>query len=401
MQNYIYKARDDYGRMVSGIMTAEDETDLANRISLLGCFLVRAKVTDSPSNLSAKMPRLKPKEALNFTIHLATLLNAGVPLVAALRDLAQDAEKESIQKVIDGVRYRVESGVSFKEALSLYPASFSKLYTAVVGAGENTGKLHSCLDDLAGLLDWQMELRAKMKEAATYPIILFCVMLGVVTLLVAKVIPAFKPLFEQAGISLPLPTRIVLGASDFVTRFWYIPLGVSAILIAGYLFYNSTPKGKYRLDSLKLKLPLFGTLARKIALSRFCHTFALGLRSGVNVLTSLDFAGEVIGNARLQRSVAQARDSVNVGEKLAAAFRISGEFPPLVVRMIGVGEQAGALTQTLDKVNQFYDREVPAAIKRMFALFEPAMIIIMGIMVGGIALSIFLPVFQMAQIIGG
>lgn len=401
MQNYTYKARDDYGRMVSGIMTAEDETDLANKISLLGYFLVRAKVTASSSNLTVKMPRLKPKEALNFTIHLATLLNAGVPLAAALRDLAQDAEKESIQKVIDGVRYRVESGVSFKEALSLYPASFSKLYTAIVGAGENTGKLHSCLDDLAGLLDWQMELRAKMKEAATYPIILFCVMLGVVTLLVAKVIPAFKPLFEQAGKSLPLPTRIVLGVSDFVTRFWYIPLGISAILIAGYLFYNSTPKGKYRLDSLKLKLPIFGTLARKIALSRFCHTFALGLRSGVNVLTSLDFAGEVIGNARLQRSVAQARDSVNVGERLAASFRISGEFPPLVVRMIGVGEQAGALTQTLDKVNQFYDREVPAAIKRMFALFEPAMIIIMGIVVGGIALSIFLPIFQMAQIIGG
>lgn len=400
MQNYIYKARDNFGKVVRGTMMADDEINLANKISNLGYFLVGAKVTTASSKLSAKMPRLKPKEVLNFTIHLATILNAGVPLVAALRDLAQDTEKESIQKVIDDVRYRVESGISLKEALSLHPGSFFKLYTAIVGAGESTGKLHYCLEDLANLLDWQMELRARVKEAATYPIILFCVMLGVVTLLVVKVIPAFKPIFEQAGQNLPLPTRIVLGVSDFVGNFWYIPLGSVVLLIAGYILCNSKAKGKYWLDGLKLKLPLFGPLLRKVALSRFCHTLALSLRSGVNILTSLDFAGEVIGNSRLQDSVIKTRDSVNVGEKLGTSLRVSGEFPPLVVRMISVGEQSGALTQTLDKVNQFYDREVPATIKRMFALFEPMMIVIMGVVVGGIALSIFLPMFQMAQLIG-
>lgn len=401
MQNYSYTAGDDYGKVVHGIMIADDEIDLANKISSLGYFLVRAKVITGSAEVTSKLPRMKPKEILNFTIHLATLLDAGVPLVTALRDLARDAEKENIQKVIDDIRYRVESGSSLKETLSFHSRTFSPLYTGVVGAGEGTGKLPSCLNDLANLLDWQLELKSKVKEAATYPIILFCVMLGVVTLLVVRVIPTFEPIFKAAGVALPLPTQIVLGISHFVRGFWYLILGFLILLVVGYNFCNSTTKGRYRLDSIKLKLPLFGSLLNKVALSRFCHTFALALKSGVNVLSALDIACGVIGNTRLERAVIKARDSVNVGEKLSTAFQVSGEFPPLVIRMIGVGEQSGSLVETLGKVNQFYDREIPATVRRMFALFEPIMIVLMGVVVGGIALSIFLPMFQMAQVIGG
>jgi type IV pilus assembly protein PilC len=402
MQNYSYSARDDFGKLVRGTISAEDETDLANKVSTLGYYLVNFKAISSEA--AAPKPKasdsLKAKDTLNLTIELATLLNAGMPLVAGLRDLAKDAERQNIQKVVDDIRFRVESGSSFKEALSYHPRSFSKLYIAIVGAGESTGKLPAALSDMASMLEWQAELKGKIKEAATYPIILFCVMVGVVSLLVLKIIPIFEPMFAEAKTTLPLPTRIVLGISNFARHYWLVMVILMIGAAFAYKFYNATKKGKYNLDIIKLKLPLAGPLLRKIALSQFCHTFALGLKSGVNVLTSLDIASEVIGNSRLEYSVVKARDAVNVGEKVSTSLQMSGEFPPLVVRMIGVGEQSGSLIQTLEKVNEFYDREVAATIKAMFAMFEPLMIVVMGAIVGGIALAIFLPIFQLSDLVG-
>lgn len=402
MQNFSYTARDNNGKVVRGTMMADNDVELSNKIANLGYYLVRSTVvSEEQLRASTKLLRMSPKDLLNFTIHLATLLDAGVPLVAALRDLARDEIKQNLQKLIDDIRYRVESGASFKDALSIQSRSFPKLYTAIVGAGESTGKLPDCLNELARLLDWQIELKAKVTEAATYPIILFCVMMGVVAVLVLKMIPTFEPIFKEMRIELPAPTLLVLNISRFVRSTWYVIGGIIAGLFAGYKFYNATTQGKYMIDSIKLKLPLAGGLLRKIALSRFCHTFSLGLKSGVNILTALEFAGEVVGNVRIQRSIEKARDSVNVGEKLGTSFQMSGEFPPLVLRMINVGEQSGALGQTLEKVNQFYDREVPSTIRKMFAFFEPAMIVFMGVVVGGIAIALFLPMFKMSDAIGG
>ena len=400
MPNYSYTTRDNSGKEVRGTMLADNEVDLANKLFNLGNFLVRAKITTTEAvNAGGKIARMKPKELLNFTIQLSALLDAGVPLVAALRDLVRDETQENIKKTVEDICYRVESGSSLKDCLSAHGKSFPKLYTAIVGAGESTGKLSVCLNELARLLEWQMELGAKMKEAATYPIILFCVMIMVVTLLVVKLIPTFEPLFKDMNIALPPPTQAVVDFSNFVRKSWYIIIGIMGLLVVGYKFYYSTVKGRYILDSLKLKIPLAGGLLRKVALARFCHTFALGLKSGVNILTALDFAGEVVGNSRLEQSVKKARDAVNIGEKLGASFSASGEFPPLVVRMITVGEQSGSLFLTLEKVNQFYDREVPATIKKLFAIFEPLMIVIMAVVVGGIAVAIFLPMFKIADAI--
>lgn len=403
MQNYSYTAKDERGKQVQGTLAAEDEIDLANKVSNLGFYLVRFKIPtgEEKSSAGGRLGRMKPKEVLNFTFHLSTLLDAGVPLVTALRELAEDEERGNIRNIVGDIRSRVEAGSTLKDALSVHPASFSKLFTAIVGAGENTGKLSGSLNELAALLTWQIELGAKVKEAATYPLILFVVMVGVVALLVVKMIPTFEPIFKDMGVSLPLPTQIVLGVSRSVRQGWYIILGAVILFAVFYKFYNSTANGRYQIDSVKLKLPILGDLLRKISLSRFCHTFSLGLRSGVNILTALDFAADVVGNMRLRRSVIKAKDAVNVGEKLATSFKESGEFPPIVVRMMGVGEQSGSLTQTLEKVNEFYDREIPATIKAMFALFEPMMIVIMAAIVGGIAIAVFLPMFKMAEVIGG
>ena len=245
-----------------------------------------------------------------------------------------------------------------------------------------------------------MELKSKMIEAAVYPLTLIFAMVGVVILLVVKVIPIFEPLFAQGGISLPWPTRVVLGISSFIRNFWYLCLAAPVLLAGGYKFYYFTSGGKIVLDDLKLKLPVLGGLLRKVALSRFCRTFAISLKSGLTVLSALDIAEEVVGNIRLERSVAKARDSVNIGEKISTSLQATGDFPPLIVRMISVGEQSGSLPEALDKVNLFYDREVPATIKTMFTFFEPVMIVVIGVVVGGIAISVLLPMFQLAQVVG-
>ncbi|MFH1768627.1 MAG: type II secretion system F family protein [Candidatus Omnitrophota bacterium] len=403
MNRYRYTARNEEGNIVKGVIFARDEVELANRISDLGYFLTSFKVSaESDGDISQeKVPKLRPKEVLDFTIQLAVLINAGLPLTDGLRSLATDTTDERIQKIIDGIRYRVESGGSLREALSFYPQSFSKLYLAIIGAGESTGKLQQVLEDLSVLVEWQLDLKVKIKEAATYPVILSTVMVSVVILLVVKVIPTFEPIFEQAGVSLPLPTQIVLNLSHFLRSFWHVIIAIILLMFIAYKTYRKTERGLYNIDSFKLKLPLFGDLIRKIGLSRFAHTLALTFKSGINLLTCLDIARETCGNLRIERAIGKAKEAVNMGEKLSGSLQVTGEFPAMVIRMIGVGEESGNLVNTLSKVSSFYDKEIAAAIRSIFSLLEPIMIVIMGVVVGGIALSIFLPMFEMARVIGG
>ncbi len=400
MQRYIYTARDNQGKVIKGVMNAENELELAEKVHSLGYFLTNFKIVDQEKFLEIKMPKMKQKEILQFTIQLAALIEAGLPLLEALQSLIQDAQNERVKKIIEDIASRVEGGDSLKEAFSFHPKSFSKLYVAIVGAGEATGKLSQSLRDLANFLEWQMDLKSRIKEAATYPFILFCVMVGVVSLLVTKVLPKFKLIFDSANISLPVFTQILLNVSYFVSRFWYIGVAVIFLLILGYKTYNATEKGRYFLDTIKLKLPLFGELIRKIALLRFSHTLALASRAGINLLSALDIAKETLTNLRLKKAVAKAKDSVNMGERLANSLRETGEFPAMVVRMVSVGERSGSLVESLMRVADFYNKEVSSTIKKIFALSEPIMIVIMGIIVGTIALAIFLPIFKMVRVMG-
>ena len=395
MKNYAYKARDNSGKMVKGVTVAENELDLSKKLSKQNLFLIYAEVK-AMKKVVAKIPRLPQQEVLNFTIQLATLLDAGMPLVGGLSDLAKDAPNEEIRTVISDIRSRVESGSTLKEALSYHKKTFSDLYISNIGAGESTGQLGLVLNDLCGFLEWQMDLKGKIKEASIYPIILFLAMTGVVALLVVKILPMFKPIFEELKVDLPATTQFFLSISDFVVGYWYVIIGVILLFVGSLKLFYSTENGHLILDRLKLKVPIFGILIHKIVLSRFCHTLALTLQAGVTVLSALDISAQVIGNKFIERVIVKSRNAVNVGEKIAASLDSSGPgvFPPLVIRMISVGEQSGHLIQTLHKVNQFYDKEVPSAIKKMFAMFEPLMIVIMGIIVGMIALSIITPLMQ-------
>ena len=400
MKRYLYTARDDKGKLIRGILIAENDSELANKVAHLGYFLTGFKPLPGGARRVAlkKIKRLTPKEVFTFTLELSTLIDAGLPLLEGLRNLVSTSKDERVRGVIDEIRRRVEAGSSLREAISYHPQSFSRIYEALIGAGEATGRLVQVLKDLARFLEWQIELKAKIKEASAYPTILFFVMVGVITLLVVKVIPSFKPIFEQAQVELPLPTQIVLGVSSFVRKFWYLFIAFFIILLTGYKLYYNTLKGRYIMDSIKLKIPIIGEFVHKVVLSRFAHIFSLGFRAGVNILTCLDIAQEACGNAKMEEAVKRVRDSVNMGRKIAMSLEESREFPPLMVRMVSIGEQSGNLPQVLDKVAGFYDEEVSRGVKRLFTFIEPLMIIVMGVVVGGIAASIFLPLFKMAQI---
>lgn len=403
MANYSYKARDDAGKLVRGLMAAEDELDLANRLRTMGYFLTQVKISLMVKKEgSQKGGHLKPVEVLNFTNQIGIALEAGVPLLTVLKDLGINSEQKKIKLIIEDIAHRVESGCTFKEALAAHPRSFSQLFISIIGAGESTGKLSLAMNDLAKLIEWQLDLQGRIKEASIYPIILFCAMIGVVTVLMAFVIPKFEPMFKELDVKLPVATQLVLTAS----KIWWVPFIVVGFVVFIWFVIGLTPKGHYRLDKFKLKIPIIGDLLIKIALSRFCHTFSLALRSGVNVFNALGIASDVTGNNYLQAAVSKARDYVNVGEKISTALELSGKesggrFPDIVIRMINVGEQSGSLAETLDKVNEFYDKEVPATIKKMFAVIEPLTILLMGVIVGGIAMSVFLPLIKLISAVGG
>jgi len=403
MANYSYLARDDAGKQVKGVMAAENELDLANRLHNMGYFLTSVKTAPAVSQKNeAKGGHLNQVEVLNFSNQLAISLEAGVPLLTVLKDMGISLRQKKVKLVVEDISRRVESGCTFREALAMHPRSFSPLFISIIGAGENTGKLSYVLNDLVKIIEWQLELEAKMKEASIYPIVLFCAMAGVVTILMSAVIPKFEPMFKDLNVELPLATKIVLGAS----KVWWVPLVVFAVAAATWIIIGLYPKGRYQLDKFKLTLPIMGDLLTKISLSRFCHTFSLALRSGVNVFNALGMSAEVTGNSFIAASVSKARDYVNIGERIATSMELSGKdsgckFPDIVIRMISVGEQSGSLSETLDKVNQFYDKEVPSTVRKIFSLLEPLMILVMGVVVGGIALSVFLPLTKLVSAVGG
>jgi len=404
MANYIYKARDDAGKLVRGFMVAENELDLSIHLKKMGYFLTSAKATVSSNKtvVAAKIGRLKPVDVLYFTTQIAISLDAGVPLLTVLNDMGMTSPHKKLKAVVEDITRRVESGCSLKEALLAQPGSFSKSFVSIISAGESTGKLSFVLNDLTKLIEWQLELEAKIKEASIYPIILFIAMIGVVTVLMATVIPKFEPMFKDLNVELPLVTQLVL----MVSKLWWLPFIVIGFLIIIWVVTGLTENGRYRQDKFKLKIPIIGDLLHKIALSRFCHTFSLALRSGVNVFNALGIASEVSGNRHIEHSISKARDYVNIGEKISTSLELSGKgsgekFPDIVIRMINVGEQSGTLADTLEKVNQYYDKEVPSTVKKLFALMEPVMILVMGVLVGGIALSVFLPLTKLISAVGG
>lgn len=401
MPGYKYKGRDATGRLVEGVLEAADENALTSKLSEMDVVLVKAspyKIKEGKTTIS--FGKLKRREIILFTNHLATSIEAGIPVVQAISDFARETSNDRFKKIIEDVERQVLAGTSLSEALSLHPEAFSDLYVSIVSTGEATGKLEIVLQDLVRFLEWQEELTAQVRQASIYPAFLISMIIGVITIMMTVTFPKFIPIFKSFQVKLPAPTVILIGISEFFQSFWWLLLLLIIGFIGLYKFTYRNPEGKLFWDGVKLKIPLFGKLSHKLVLSQFSHYFSILYSSGIGIIESFHIIQRVVGNEVVRRAISRCAYSVEKGSTIFDALKTEQTFPPLVLRMLQVGESTGSLDTSLQKVSQYYDKEVPASIKKMFAVFEPALIILMGGVVLFIALAIFLPIYRLTSTMG-
>lgn len=398
MPRFSYKAREKTGKLIKGVQSADSEDDLAGKLDSLGCVLVSS--SEIREGKVAKVSGLSPKELINFSLNLGTLIKAGVSMLVSISDLAEQAGSKNIHNLLEGIWFRINSGSSFSDALKAYPQCFSKLYVGIVSAGEVTGKLDDTMEQLAYFLEWREELNSKIKSAMIYPILIIIFIIGLVILLTGFVMPKITPIFSAVGGNLPLSTRILLGLRDYVTSYWVIAVGTVAVFTVGLIAFIKTKAGRLKFDGLILKLPIVGTLFTKLAIMRFCQTLSIAIKSGVSIMQSLMLCEGVVNNTVISQEIKQVKESIEVGGSLAESIQLTKVFPRLIGRMISVGESTGTLDRMLDKINEFYVKDIDRTIKRVFTLIEPLLVVLMGCFVGFIAVSILLPIIQAALIVG-
>jgi type IV pilus assembly protein PilC len=393
MPIFEYVARSHTGRDRTGALYAPNEDALYLQLREQDLFLLRAR-EKKKGRIPPDKLKLPPKQLLAFTIHMATFLEAGVPLMEALHSLARESHDVRYQTLIDGMLNRLSAGSSFSEGLAQYSRIFDTHYVQMVRTGEATGQLDERLKEMVAHLEWQQEIRAQVKQSSTYPALLIFLLLGVVILLMTFTLPKFTKLLLQFDVPLPLPTRMVIAISNAFLQYWFFLPLIFATPVGVWVLLSRHESGRLLLDRFKLIVPLLGDLNRKIALSRFSHHFSILHAAGIDTLTALDIVAKLAGNQVIAGVLRRVRQGVEAGETLSRRLRLSREFPPFVVQMLASGEETGNLDGTLKKVAIYYDREIPAAIKRAFTILEPLILVCMGGLVVFIALAILLPIYQ-------
>jgi general secretion pathway protein F len=402
-----YEALNEAGRPIRGIIDADSARTARTKLRGQGVHPTEireeAETTDqsaSSFNFPLKLlGRVRAKDLALACRQLATLMEAGIPLISSLSALIEQLGHPELRKIITQIRERVREGSSFADALSLHPRVFSSLFTGMVRAGETSGTLALTLGRWADFSEHQVALRQRIQAALTYPIFMFIIGLGVLFFLMAFVVPTVVKVFSDLGQALPLPTRLLIAASNFLSRFWYVLL---ALLILLGLWLRRTLRsenGALLWDRLRLKLPLAGRLHRKLAISRWSRTLGTLLQGGLPLLQAMDVSHGVVGNRVLSQALAQARESIREGEEMNRSLKQSTLFPSMVLEMVAVGEKSGELGKMLEKVALTLENEVETDLRSLVSLLEPVMILIMGVAVGFIALSILLPILEMSQIV--
>jgi type IV pilus assembly protein PilC len=339
--------------------------------------------------------KVKTKELAIFTRQFSVMIDAGLPLVQCLEALGVQQENKVFQSVLQAVRTEVESGSTLAFAMRQHPRVFDDLYTNMIAAGEAGGILDTILQRLSSYIEKAVKLKRAVKSAMVYPVVVLTIAVGVIILILWKVVPIFSNLFASMSVALPLPTRIVIGGSNFVGR--YIIFIIPAFVALGYAFkrYYKTENGRKMIDGTLLKVPVLGSVLRKIAVARFSRTLSTLISSGVPILEGLEITAKTSGNVIVENAIMKTRDSIEEGKTIVEPLRESGVFPTMVVQMVGVGEQTGALDTMLTKVAEFFEDEVDAAVADLLTAIEPLMILVLGVIVGGIVISMYLPLFSL------
>ena len=409
MPVFEYKALDASGKRVKGIIDADNPRVARLKLKAGGVFPTDiSEETSDETPLSSKelkfskvFQRIKAQEITIMTRQLSTLIGAGLPLLGSLTALIEQVDNASLKKVITEVREDVTKGVSLADAMASHPRVFPAIYVNMVRAGETSGTLEDILLRLADFSENQMRLRNKVWAALIYPILMVFVGGGVVAFLLAFVIPTISEIFREMQQALPLPTVLLISVSDFIRGFWWAILLCIALLVLGINGYiRRSEAGRLMYDRLKLKTPLLGNLVIKTALSRFSRTLGILLKSGIPLLVSLDIVKNVVNNKVLSQAIESTREDVREGEDIAGPLKRAQVFPPLVIHMISAGEKSGELEDMLLRVADSYENEVETTVSAMTSVVEPALILIMGVVIGFIVLATLLPIMEMNQIVG-
>jgi len=392
MTTYAWVGKTRAGQIVHGERAAASGEALTTALRKEQITVTR--VGPAPKK-EEKYRRVPDRNLAIFTRQFSVMIDAGLPLVQCLELLAKEEPDKRLAKAIDNTRADVEAGASLADAMQKRDYAFDALFTHMISAGEAGGILDVILKRLATYIEKQAKLKSQVKSAMIYPIAVLSIAAIVVVVILWKVIPTFTALFEGLGAKLPLATRVVIWLSK--KTIIGMPFMIVGLFVFGYLFrrYYRTPAGRMRVDSALLKMPLVGKIFRKIAVARFCRTLATLLSSGVPILDGLDITAKTSGNALIETAIKQVRGKIERGETIAAPLRATGVFPPMVAQMIGAGESTGALDTMLAKIADFYEEEVDVAIAGLLTILEPALICVLGVIVGGIVISMYLPLFDL------
>ena len=401
MPVYKWEGKTGKGAVKKGEM--ESPSEAAVRIHLRQQNIIPTKISSKGKEIHIPSPfkkKVKQKSVAIFTRQLATMIDAGLPLVQSLEILSSQQETKTFKDVLRGIKEDVEGGSTFAGALKKHPATFNDLYTNLVVAGEEGGILDNILNRLASYIEKSEALKKKVKSALVYPATIVAVAVIVVMILMIFVIPIFEQMFKSAGNTLPLPTLIVVTISKMIKK--YVLIVIPALILFFYLFkkYYQTQNGKSVIDRIVLKLPVFGMLIRKIAVARFSRTLGTLVSSGVPILDGLTIVSRTAGNKTIETAILNARASIREGETIAEPLGRSSIFPPMVIQMISVGESTGALDSMLSKIAEFYEEEVDVAVSNLTSLLEPLLMCFLGVVIGGVVIAMYLPIFNMASAVG-
>ena len=405
MAYFSYKAKTAAGAVVSGSM--EGDNDKVVGAKLRAQKLQPVTITPEKRGVKSvfKVRRVTVKDLAIFSRQFSTMISAGVPVLQSLNIISEQVENKTLKEIVIRVRDDIGQGSNLSDALGKYPTVFSNLYVNMIRAGESAGILEGILARLAGYLEKDDALARKIKSALMYPTMVMTIALGITIFLLVAVIPTFKTTFESFGHELPMPTKVVIGISEFMQSFFKFPQVIfEGLIVAGaVIFLRSflkTKKGQLSKDRLMLKLPLFGMLIRKVAVAKFARTLGTLIKSGVAILEALDITARTSGNLVIEEAILKARSSIKEGENITQPLRDSGIFPPMVVQMVSVGEETGSLDDMLMRSADFYDDEVNVAVAGLMSMIEPLIMAFLGVVIGGIVIAMFMPMMSMGEIAG-
>jgi type IV pilus assembly protein PilC len=393
MPAYNYSAMNEIGRKIRGVITADNELDLESRLKQVGLDLVDARVVKEKR--SSRFSRIKLKDLIMMCVHLEQLIRAGVPLHDALADVRDSSESPKLRDIMTGVYESVKNGNVLSKSLAAYPKVFGEVFSGLIAAGEKTGDLSESFHHLTEHMKWTADIKRKIKKATRYPVVLLIVMSLVIGVLMVAVVPKLVTFILSQGFAIPIHTRALIATSNAFVNYWYLILGLPVLAVIALLaFYRVSPGFAYQVDAFMLRVPVIGPTVRKIDMARFTHFFSVMFNSGIDILDSLQGAGNVVGNRVLKETVNFVRETVTEGNSLTSALRMSNQFPNLVIRMFKVGEDSGNMKEALDNINFFYTREVNDSVDGMIGMIQPALTVVMGILIFWVIAAVFGPLYE-------